>query len=73
MVEELPDPISRELHDAFGAAICAYRDWGRGQAKPEVSYNQEPFAISFVCDLVIRFKETSGAFLQPRRAAPMNC
>jgi hypothetical protein len=57
MAEELPDPIPRELHDAFWGAIGLYRDWGRGQPEPEVSLNQKPVTISLVCDLVMQFED----------------
>jgi hypothetical protein len=57
IAEELPDPISRDLHDAFWGAIGQYGDWCRGQAEPQVMLDRKLFAISTVCDFVSEFED----------------
>jgi hypothetical protein len=57
MAEQSPDPISRELRDAFGQAIGQYGEWRRGESEPEVSLNLKFVAISTVCALVDKFED----------------
>ncbi len=46
-----PDPISRDLRNAFWGSIGAYHDWCQGQPEPGVSLDQKQVSISWVCDL----------------------
>jgi hypothetical protein len=58
MVDETPNPIPRELRDAFNAAIAAYLIWCRGDPEPEVGLDQKPYPISAICGLVTKFSDS---------------
>lgn len=57
MADELPEPISRELRDAFWGAIGAHSNWRPGQPEPEIIYQQRPISISLVCSLVGQYED----------------
>ena len=48
----LPSQPPKELRNAFWGAIGAYNDWHPRQPEPEVSMQQQPTAISSICDSV---------------------
>jgi hypothetical protein len=50
-------PIPTDLSAAFHRAVWSFRDWGFARFEPSVSVNQNPFLMSAVCDLVIKFRD----------------
>jgi hypothetical protein len=50
-------PIPANLSAAFHRAVWSFRDWGFIRFEPSVSVDQNPFLISTVCDLVMKFKD----------------
>ncbi len=56
MAEELPDPIRRDLREAFSSAIGEYSYWRRGEPEPVVSLDMQPVVISTICDRVSKFE-----------------
>ena len=55
MAEQLSIPA--DLSAAFHRAVWSFRDWGFARFEPSVSVDQNPFLISAVCDLVMKFKD----------------
>jgi hypothetical protein len=57
MVEPSPDPIPKDLREAFHDAVALFSDWNRGGPEPDVSLQQRPWPISAVCSLVMKFND----------------
>jgi hypothetical protein len=49
--------IPGALRVAFWGAIGAYSNWRYGKPEAEVSYQQRPVSISFVCNLVGQYED----------------
>ena len=63
MADDLPEPIPRELRDAFWGAIGAYCNWRYGRPEPKVSLRQEQTAISRICELATKHDDPMPADL----------
>jgi hypothetical protein len=71
-ITEQPSPISKELREAFREAIEKYRDWRYGEPEPEVSWNLQPTAISWICEFVSIYDESMPADLWQRLKKAMH-
>jgi hypothetical protein len=69
---EQPSPISKELREAFRQAIEKYGDWRFGEPEPEASWNLQPTAISWICELVSIYDESMPADLWQRLRKAMH-
>jgi hypothetical protein len=57
MADEAPDPISRDLREAFEEAIVKYEGWRRGEPEPDVSFKTQEHSIRRICLLVSEFED----------------
>ena len=69
---EQRSPISKELREGFREAIEKYGDWRFGEPEPEASWNLQPTAISWICELVSIYDESMPADLWQRLRKAMH-
>ena len=68
---EQRSPISKELREGFREAIEKYGDWRYGEPEPEVSWNLQPTAISWICEFVSIYDDSMPADLWLRRSVAL--
>jgi hypothetical protein len=57
MVSPAPEPIPRELREAFDRALSLYSHWSPALAEPKISAGRKLCTISEVCDLVADYND----------------